>query len=923
MLNPELRFALLSTAVPLMIVTWAAGGAPPAEVPKVKAAEESRLSTAVFRAGLQKRGLTDLLELHLAAFPPANPSEALLIMHEVKLAEFADPTRPLDKRKLAIDEANRLLQQLLEESDEDPRRFEWRFALARSLIYDQAEPFFTSILYRGGSESDRRQLLAHTPRAVQAMRVLLKELAEEYTRIDALSVEEFEKLEAEGFIEELDQLGPRAEYLLLWVLLYDSLPRAADDALRLSQLNEIVGWTETNPLILTTPHEASHVQVQALLLAGTCHRLLNRHHSARTYLEHAIAVADGITETAERRRIDWAVTLSWLERIRNDRDDGRFDETLSLLAMFRQVITSDHGDNFGLRVVAALLERSIYRSRAFAAASAGLSAESERYRTAAYRSLVLLAQQEPDRRDELYAILYRLIGPEADPTHLDPFERCALMAGLLFDADQSPELAVSLWDRVIEVGDRFLADAPPGAELLVPEVHYNKAVAHYRRGRLAAAAKDFLVVAKRHPSFASAEQAAGFAVQLGSELFNDTSLGSHPQARSLYREALELLTTQYRHTDAAGYWRFFYAQLLEELNEFDAAAAEYAEVLPAHEHYIESVFFHARCLARALQHLAANPSTDEIELQRRTHEFFTAYREFVALVTAELGRKQASEKGSILRGLLGRARLVAAEVQVLPHSNQPAQALLAVADFETKYPDEKTLAGRVWRVRLLAYERLGRLDEAARAIPAYMAAGPEDAGATLQLLYRDLAADVERFRALGNVDSAQRKADLALLLAEKISTWAAKPENGSVMPDRDALTLQLAEANLSAGHPEKSLELFDSLLMPTPDSLLNDSAGPLPAVVGRADALFQLGEFGQALVEFNRLATSLPPNDPVRWKALLRDLQCRSALKEPPQGIIKVILQQKYLYPYLGGPAFAPQFERLLRENERRADEGP
>ncbi len=921
MLSHELRLAFSSALAPLLIVSWATGDQQPVQTPTVKPAEESRLSTAIFHAGLKKRGLTDLLELHLAEFPPGNPIEALLMTYEIKLAEFADPTLRPDLRRLALDEANRLLEQLLEESSDDPRRFEWRFALARSLIYDQAEPFFTSVLYRGGSETDRSHLLALTTRAVQAIRGLLDELAKEYDRVDGLSIEEFEKLEASGYVEELDRLGPRAEYLLLWVLFYDSLPRGANDPVRLSQLNEIIGWMEANPLVLTTPHQTSHVQVQALFLAGACHRLLNNHQAARAHLERALAVADGITDTVERERIDWAVTLSWLERIRNDRDDGRTDEALAALAKFRQVIASQHGDNFGLRVVAALLERSIYRARAAVAESADQTAEGEQYRTAAFRPLVLLAQQEPDHRDELYAIVYGLIDANADPASLDPFEQCTLMAGLLFDADQSPELAPSVWDRVIEVGDVFLAHVEPGAGSLVPEVKYNQAVAHYRSGRLAAAIEGFVDVAKEHPTFDGAPQAASFAVQLGFELFNDPSFGSHPQARRLYRESLELLTTQYGHTDAAGYWRFFYAQLLEELEKFDAAAEQYAQVGPTHEHYVKSVFLRAQCLALALQRVAAETSADEIELQRRTHEFFAAYRELVALVTTELGRGQTAAQRSTLEGLLGKARLAAAEVQVLPHVDQHAQALLAVADFENEYPSEKALAGRVWRVRLLAYEKLGRLDEATRAIPAYMAADPEDAGATLQSLYHDLANDVARLRALGKVSAAERKAELALLLAEQIRAWAATSQNLSTMPDQDALALQLAEANLNAGHPREALELFDMLLGSSGDSPPNQRPGPLSAIVGRAEALFQLGELNRALVEFNRLAISLPSDDPIRWRSLLRDLECRTALKEPPQGVIKVIHQQKNLFPDLGGPKFAPQFERLLRENERRADE--
>ena len=82
-----------------------------------------------------------------------------------------------------------------------------------------------------------------------------------------------------------------------------------------------------------------------------------------------------------------------------------------------------------------------------------------------------------------------------------------------------------------------------------------------------------------------------------------------------------------------------------------------------------------------------------------------------------------------------------------------------------------------------------------------------------------------------------------------------------------------------------------------------------------------LGEFATALPLFNRLATGLAADDTLRWKALLRDLECRTALGHPPEGIIQVIEQQKTLGSSLGGPEMAAEFEALLRENQRRIDE--
>jgi hypothetical protein len=86
--------------------------------------------------------------------------------------------------------------------------------------------------------------------------------------------------------------------------------------------------------------------------------------------------------------------------------------------------------------------------------------------------------------------------------------------------------------------------------------------------------------------------------------------------------------------------------------------------------------------------------------------------------------------------------------------------------------------------------------------------------------------------------------------------------------------------------------------------------------------LYALDRFADALPAFNRLATQLPADEPMRWEALLRDLQCRTALEHSPEGITNVIAQQRQLYPALGGPMLAPQFEKLERENLRRLHGG-
>ena len=884
-----------------------------------KPAEEQRFGAARFRAGLRKRGLLELLELHLREFPPSGKTASLMMRRDLHLAEFADTSRPLADRMAALADANQLLEQLVDENPADRRRFDWRFTLAHSLLYEEAEAHFSSIIYRGGNANDRQSLQALATRAVRVLTALTDEIASEYETFDGLPLGQFERLERSGYVEELDRLAPRAEYLLLWALFYDALPRDDTDPVRASHLNRIHAALTQDRVLLDASHEISRVQVQALLLDGMACRLLNDHPTARQRFDRALQVAKRLGDPVERERISWAILLAQLERIRNDRDDGRFDDALRGLVGFRKSISDRAPGAFGQRVVAALEERAVYRALAAQADREEDPAAAKRARARAWLALERLVSEYASQCDEVYATVYELIGADADPASLDPFEQCALVAGLLVQADLDGASGERRWRRAIQVGEGFLASATPEVESLIPAVLYNVAVAQYRLDRPKEAAVRFLEVAREHSRFSNAAQAAALAVQLGSLMYEDTPPAQRSgELRSLYFDALETLLFQHADTETARYWRFYYAQLLDELGRHDDAIVQYALVDVGHEHYLESVFSRVRSTALALKQVCAARPVDALDVQRRTTDHSTLHREFVARATSEMNRATDPAEVSRLRGLIGRAELVAAETDVLGPVDRPTRALDRLRDFEQAFPELAGITGRLWRVRLLAYERLGRLDEATQTIPLYVAADPQGAGPALQSLFDGLSQDVRRLRREGDTDASAKKAKLVLLLAEQIEAWSRTPEADVAPGDRLRITRQLAEANLLAERYAPAKELFAQLRKTDGKAQPSD-----PCVLhGYAEALYQLGEHAAALPEFNELARRLPEGDPLRWESLLRDLQCRTALKQNPRDVIKVIEQQAYLNPELGGPRLAAEFKKLLRENQRRAEGG-
>jgi hypothetical protein len=894
-------------------------------------AEETRLDPSAFRAGLKERGLIELLELHLRDYPPENATSRLLLTREIKLAQFADPTLPQEQRRDALAQANRLLAQLIDARPDHPQRFEWRITLAHSLIYDEGYPYITGILSHGGSAEDRRRLVEMTSRAVTILEALRAEIATEYERLDGLSITEFESLERRGWIEALEQLAPRADYLLLWALLYDCVPREDADPLRARRLNQTVDLLHTLPELLDTPHEQSGLQVQALLLAGMTYRMLNDHRAAREHLEHALAVARRLGEK-QRAEIDWAVTLAWMERIRNESEAGRFADALNELDRLRNLLVKQPSGDSDLWIVAALLERSVFQERAQLAERAGRESEADEYRTQAWQSLARLVQNEPALRDRVYAILYDSIGPDADPETLDPFEQCVLIARLLFESNQARgqlsdagAARAPLLDRAVAVSEHFLSRAGRTEADLVPEVLYNSAVALYGRGRSVEAARRFLRIARDHEGFNNALRASELSVQVCAELYRQETARANEALRSLYLDALRTLMTNHPGTEQAEYWRFFYGQVLEDAGRFDTAATEFSFVGESHDYYLESIFGRVRCLFLDLQKRVIEGTGDSLDIRSRIVEFTEAHRDLNRRISTAIATERDDDRRAMLRLFEAEAAVIFAEVQILPEVERPTKALDALAEFERDHPQAKALIGRVLRVRMLAYEKLGRLEEATRSIPAYVESDPENAGPTLQSLYVAMVADIERLEETDDTQAALRKAKAALLLADQIDAWASRSSETLNPNQRQALAVQLAEANLRADRYDRARELFADVLGLTGAEAVSESLADglvrnhdARAVIGYAESVFQLGEHAKALPLFNRLATTLPASEPTRWQSLLRDLQCRTALGEPPAGIIKVIEQQRYLYPELGGARFAKAFGKLLRENKKR-----
>jgi tetratricopeptide (TPR) repeat protein len=888
------------------------GAAPPAE--------ELRFDGNVFRHGLKRRGLDELLELHLRDFPPRDPGSRLLMERDIKLARFADPSLPRAERMAALTEANEMLARIIELRPDDSDRFDWMLTLGRSLVTEEAEPHFAAIVYHGGSATDRLRLGELSSRAIGILERVKSDIDAEFERMDGLSTAQFETLEKSGFVEKLDRMAPEAEYRLLWAWFHDALSRSTDDPLRRDALLRVKSMLSGNAGLIDVPHEVSRVQAPSILLQGMTHRRLAERKDARETLDRAAAIVESLTDPTMKANAAWVADVAAIERIRTEMDGGLLDEALAMINRFALAAGNRDDQGFSLRLVAALLEREVWLIRVADAVQGDNRVDAARYRNAAWAPLARLAKREPDRREEIYALLNDKTPLDADPAGLDPFQRCAMIAGLLRAAsaasDTDGERTAQLLQRAVDIGRDLLASAGEAEADLVPEVLYNLGVAYQRQGRLQQAADSFLRIARERPDYGRAAQSAALAVQIASRLYE--AQRTNDAARRVYFESLETLLQRFEASADAMYWRFFYARALDDIGRHDEAARQYAKVDADHEHYLDAV--HARFQSLGMLIAGKGPApASAVEQQRLVAEFLDAQRAVVSRLVPAAAQEQDPARAAELKRYLASATIIHAEGHITPMLQRPEKALEILDGFETKFGDEPGLIGRVYRTRMTALERLGRADEAVALIPAFVEKDAENAGPTLQSLYE--AAVVEWTALYEAGQDPEAKAEVALRIAQQVEAWTADPRFSARVGSRRAVQLQSAQAQLRAGQAERALEAFADLLGVEPPTAEVPANAELAVVWGYAESLYLTGKLQAALPLFNRIFLGTPATEPLHFRALLRDLQARLELGQPPADVLRVIQQHETLHPEIGpsGPTrTARELQALKRQVQRR-----
>ena len=257
---------------------------------------------------------------------------------------------------------------------------------------------------------------------------------------------------------------------------------------------------------------------------------------------------------------------------------------------------------------------------------------------------------------------------------------------------------------------------------------------------------------------------------------------------------------------------------------------------------------------------------------------------------------------------VAESHLIAAEAYMLSPTRFPDQALATLAGFESRFASESDLLGRAMRIRILAYQALGELEQAAAIIPQYLKQDPQNAGATLQGLLNTFKDEIAQAEDSGQTEQAQRKGEDALIVARALYTWSEQSTAGLDDSGRLAFKLEYGEALLRTRRAGEALELFRGVV----DAGRGSKNGR--ALFGLAQAYSLNDNPREALPYFSRLYRDTPEDTDLWWRSFLGEIRCRIALDQDRRTLYNLISQKRVFYPQMGGPNHRAQFEQLRTE---------
>ncbi len=417
----------------------------------------------------------------------------------------------------------------------------------------------------------------------------------------------------------------------------------------------------------------------------------------------------------------------------------------------------------------------------------------------------------------------------------------------------------------------------------------------YRDEQPVAAADRFFQLASRYPADSLAERAIGLAAALFVQQHRAAPADDAITARTV--ETLALALERFPMLADIERWRYELARIEVEQAKFAQARTRIEQIPPGAEVYVDGRVLLARSARN--EAVAATEPAQRIQAWQRALETLKS-------VQQELERLRERTTGPSRQAIETHLdSLTVLEAEAALGAGRAAEALTLLETLDITTIDRR-VAAELLTIRIRALQSAGRLDEARQEVDRFMRAIPEAAGRVIPSLLESIAREVEGLRQRGQAAEADARATRDLQpLAEGLETWA---RGRSHRPGAlDNLLLTVAEAYRIAGNFEQALRLFDEVLARQPAAR--------EAIIGRAEALFGLSRYGEAMQLFRRLSADREQaRDELFWLAELRMLQILDRAGQGTQQIRPRIMRLRAIDPDFGRERFRREFEVLLNK---------
>jgi hypothetical protein len=617
-------------------------------------------------------------------------------------------------------------------------------------------------------------------------------------------------IEADGDLEAVQEseayrqaqlVASQALYFLNWLHYYGARLYEGERSKELTEKAQR-GFSE-----FAVGEQATDLNVESLLGRGLCHLELGNIEFA---VQDLSAVANDSKASQERRAKARFALLDAYVR------SGNVNKALPLS---EELLASTRGDEANwvrfLRI-RALLD----------AAKKTRGAEGERYRQLALAMMEQLRRSGAGWADRVTALAQTEIeNPEEwSKKASSPFAKWELAKLLVQKNDYAS--ALPLLEDVVRSGDESLKSQ-------MPEAHYILGLAKFKAGEHLEAADQLDAALITSAGYAADASYVRFKA-LEAAVANDPASVEPERYEGALRSFLE------DHGDHASAFeaRYRLGEYLQAQARFQQAVEQYAEVKGDRSFELQAVFATVQCSFELLRDTTRAPARQALmeEIGAELDRFET--------MAAAYEQKPPKDDATPVQQMRAKAAIMkAVYVKLQPPVNHQA-VLAAVEGFDDKYGAQDELLPQAVRLRLEAYQALGRFDEAQKQVASHAAAVARLGTEEIERLAVGFIREGARRHGRGDANANEAAQRVALQFYEIL----AGDESGSTKSK-----LTLARLYENTGELDKAKDLYTEVI-----EAKGDSSSALRGLGRIAEAQKRLDD---ALGYWRKLVTGTRPGD--------------------------------------------------------------